>query len=90
MAKHEAIETVKAFLRHGSNYPWHAVSRDGETLCPQCVRENFRLIAHATKYDAFDRSWAIIGAENFYEGAAECCANCNALQESAYGDPEAV
>ena len=53
-------------------YPIIYITKDGETLCAAC----------ASVADDVE------GADVFYEGAPEECAECCTTIESAYGDPE--
>lgn len=55
---------------------------DGELLCPKCAKENFRLIAQATKDNLRD-GWQAAGADILWEGE-EYCAHCDKELESAY------
>ena len=59
---------------------------DGECLCPACANGENGSLASET---ADERNWRIVGQDIFYEGAAEVCTHCNAIIESAYGNPEA-
>ena len=68
-------------------YPIYVVLTDGALLCPQCARKNYRLISEQTHNPALDCGWGAIGAEVFWEGADDYCADCGAPLPSAYGDP---
>jgi hypothetical protein len=56
-------------------YPILYYSKDGSTLCARCASEE-------------DTSDPVVGADIFYEGPAEMCEDCNAVIESAYGNPD--
>ena len=47
-----------------------AVMNDGESVCPDCVRENYRTIAHSTRHEMRD-GWQCIGLE--------CAANVDSM-----------
>lgn len=63
-------------------YPLVYVCRDGEVVCADCAVENI-------VYGEWSHSDDVLGADVFYEGPPEYCANCNREIESAYGDPDA-
>ena len=69
-------------------YPKFAVMSDGECLCALCVKENFPLIARATR-DGNADSWALSAVEINWEDKDITCTHCGKPIESAYGeDPE--
>ena len=91
MQKRNAImHRVREAVRHPyawpGGYPVYVVLADGETLCAQCVRENYRAISQSTRRGDRD-GWAAAGADIFYEGR-EYCAHCSKELETAYGDPD--
>lgn len=87
--KHPVIEQVKEAIRHPFDYgyPYYVVLSDGERLCRQCSRENFALRVDATR-NRLGMDWEAIGAEVYWEGPNEICANCYKELPSAYGDPD--
>ena len=63
-----------------------AIMSDGDVLCPDCVRENLRIIAESTAGD-FRDGWAFAAADVHWEGPSEFCAHCGKELPSEYGDP---
>lgn len=93
MNTRDSINSVKNIIREP--YAWPGgynkvlVMTDGESLCADCVKDNYRIILRATR--DHDRSgWGAVGAEIHWEGPAIHCANCNKEMPSEYGDPEEV
>ena len=88
--KNQTLEKVKDAIRNPfawpGGYPVYTVMSDGELLCPDCARENYKLIVQATK-DQLRDGWQAFGADVLYEGSAYCC-HCNKELESAYGEVE--
>jgi len=86
--KNKAIEQVKNAIREPyvwpGGYATYTMLADGALLCPQCARENFRLIVSATK-GGLCNGWAATGAVILWEGA-EGCAHCGESLQSAYGE----
>jgi hypothetical protein len=64
-------------------YPLIYYTADGAVLCSTCASTEASVSAE-------NEQWRLVGADIFYEGAAETCAHCNLVIESAYGDPEGV
>jgi hypothetical protein len=91
--KNAIIEQVKRAIREPyawpGGYPVYTVMADGELLCPDCARHNFRQIAWATK-NGGRGGWQAAGAEVYWEGSDQECACCGTALQSAYGDPAEV
>ncbi len=89
--KNTTLEQVKDAIRHPcawpGGYPVYTIMTDGALLCPQCARENYRQIVHATKTRARS-DWQAAGADVYWEGEPEPCGHCGKLLESAYGPVE--
>jgi hypothetical protein len=89
MSRNAALVQVREAIRNPyawpGGYPVYVVLCDGARLCPQCARNNYRLISEQTHNPALDCGWGAIGAEVFWEGADDYCADCNAPLPSAYG-----
>lgn len=66
-------------------YPVYTIMADGEYMCPDCARENYRLIAKATKDNLRD-GWQAAGADINYEDNSAYCCHCNKKLASAYGE----
>ena len=69
-------------------YPLYLLCADGEVLCPDCARREWKLVAYATRHPGHDRQWEVVGVDIHWEGPPEHCAHCNSEIESAYGDPD--
>jgi hypothetical protein len=63
------------------------IMSDGECLCADCTKVNYRLISKATRDNARD-GWQALQVVIHWEGDPEHCANCNAQIDSAYGNPD--
>jgi hypothetical protein len=90
----DIIQDVKHAIREPfsfpGGYPVYTVLTDGELLCPDCARENFRQIVSSTKEaekDFYSDIWEAIGTIILWEGS-EYCVHCSKLLESAYGELE--
>lgn len=87
----EILKQVKDYIR--APYAWPGgyakilVMHDGEVLCADCARADFRLIVSSTRTGARD-GWKAEGVTLHQEGPALYCANCNKGIPSDYGDPE--
>jgi hypothetical protein len=67
-------------------YPMYFLMQDCETICPDCVNANRKLIDAAFADE--DEQWNVIAVDvNWEDGSMQCC-NCNKKIESAYGEPE--
>jgi hypothetical protein len=90
--KNAIIEQVKRAIREPyawpGGYPVYTIMADGELLCPDCARHNFQQIVRATN-DTCRDSWQAAGAEVYWEGPDQECAQCGKALQSAYGDPDA-
>jgi len=86
--KNQTLEKVKDAIRTPyawpGGYPVYTVMSDGELMCPDCARENYKLIVQATK-DQLRDGWQAEGSMILYEGLAYCC-HCDKELESAYGE----
>jgi len=68
-------------------YPLMVLMHDGESICPDCAKHNFQLIARNTRDGGPDRDWQASDIYIHYEGPPERCAHCGEETPSAYGDP---
>ena len=88
--KNQTLEKVKDAIRNPyawpGGYPVYTVMSDGELMCPDCARAEYRLIAQATK-DQLRDGWQAEGSAILYEGPEYCC-HCNKELESAYGEAD--
>lgn len=76
LARYDAARlTLPELPNNAEGYPVVYYTDEGMTLCPKCAND-------PDKND-------VTGADVFYEGPPEYCDDCNAVMESAYGDPNA-
>lgn len=80
----DALRTPYAFP---GGYTKAIYLADGERICPECARENYRQIAESTR-DVNQDGWALGGVDIYWEGPPEHCVNCDKALASEYGDPE--
>ena len=89
---HQDVRAVAQKYAWPGGYPLYAVMADGESLCPDCLKENLKPIVQATHDYAnghFRDDWAIQGAEINWEDPHNYCCNCGNPIPSAYvEDPE--
>ena len=69
-------------------YPMYALCADGEPLCVESVRENYKQILRATRNPGSDKQWEIIGIDVHWEGEPLECAHSGKSIDSAYGVAE--
>jgi len=90
--KNQILEKVKDAIRNPyawpGGYPVYVVMADGELLCRDCARSEYKLIADNTLHNT-QADWVAAGAEILWEGTDNYCAHCNCALESAYGEPDA-
>lgn len=66
---------VTRYWGHGG-YTWFAVMDDGELMCAECLRANYRQIVRSTLDRAGD-GWQVVGVTNSGElEGPEQCAQC--------------
>ena len=83
------IESVKRAIREPyawpGGYPVYTVMYDGELLCPDCARAEFRQIVRDTRLHV--GCWQARGAEVLWESdTAPMCCHCGKTLQTAYGD----
>lgn len=69
--------TYPAFAWPGG-YPLIYLDANGDILCPACT-------SREDEYNA-----PTVSGEVYWEGPDLCCFDCNAIIESAYGDPNSA
>jgi hypothetical protein len=84
---------LKNALRAGpyawpGGYPTFFLTAEGDPLCHQCVRDNFKLVLEETRHPSPLDGWRTIGHEINYEDAALHCAHCGEQIEAAYGEQQ--
>lgn len=88
--KNNIMASVREYIR--TPYAWPGgyqkilIMSDGEVICPDCARSEYRQISNSTRHKLRD-GWSAEGVDIFYEGASINCAHCNKQIDSAYGDP---
>lgn len=90
---HEILRSVKGAIREPYAWPGGYEKRiylsDGETICQDCVRKEWRNIVQST-LNGYRDGWAAMAVDVHWEGPPEQCAHCNKVLPSVYGDPDAV
>lgn len=81
----KAIRTKYAWP---GGYPMFLVMADGEAVCMDCAKKEFKLIAAANR-DRIQKDWEPVGVDINWEDAHLHCAHCNDRIESAYAEDEA-
>jgi len=71
-------------------YPLFFVTKDGEPLSFEAVRENLRTALWAMRGDNFDDAWAIRGVDINWEDPELYCAHSGKRIESAYAEDDAL
>jgi len=86
--KNKILEEVKQIIRNPfvwpGGYPAYIIMADGELICSDCARKEYKRIAKSTIKNDHD-GWKAVGAEILWENDSVCC-HCNKVLESAYGD----
>ena len=88
------MRTVLIDARHAARhkfafpggYPLFLLMSDGECLCPDCARKEWRLVAGATRHPGTNADWEVVGVEINWEDQDMWCAHCGNKIQSAYGD----
>ena len=83
------IDMVKRAIREPytwpGGYPVYTVMYDGELLCPDCAKAEFKQIVRDTRLHV--GCWQAAGSEILWESdeILTCC-HCNKTLQTAYGD----
>ena len=91
---HEAIRSAAQKWSFTGGYPVFAIMADGESLCPDCLKENLKRIVQATHDHEQNHGspifegWVIQAAEVNWEDTHNYCCNCNSRIPSAYAEEE--
>jgi hypothetical protein len=78
-------QAIRSKYAWPGGYPMYLVMSDGESLCMDCARKEYKLIAMANK-QAFRDGWKPEAVDINYEDKELYCVHCNAQIESAYGE----
>lgn len=89
------LDQARSAARHTyawpGGYPLAVVMVDGECICPQCARKEWRQVVRNTlmsRREGSDSSWCAAGVDVNWENDSLYCAHCNRQIESAYGEGE--
>lgn len=82
---HELRATLRAGKHLFTCYPRFLMTSDGEALCFDCAREEYRSVSFAVRHKLND-GWRVIACDINYEDASMRCVHCNNCIESAYTD----
>ena len=84
-----ALDQARNAARHKyawpGGYPLAVVMADGECICPDCAKKEWRQIVSSTLSNSRD-GWKVEGADVNWEDDSLYCAHCNERIESAYGE----
>lgn len=91
--KTDKIIALQDFIRQPFAFPGGyakvLVMGDGELMCRDCAKDNYRLISSETRWCRNNLSgWCVLGVEVYWEGADVNCCHCGCDIKSEYGDPE--
>jgi hypothetical protein len=90
MPRNQVLQQIKHAIRNPyawpGGYPVYVVMADGELICAQCARAEYKQIARAT-LQGYSDGWKAAGAEVLWENDVQCC-HCNKALPSAYGNTE--
>jgi hypothetical protein len=82
-------EKLKGFIRMPyawpGGYPLYAVMGDGEAICKNCAKKEYRIILSDT-IQGYSKQWQVIGIDVNWENDKLACSHCGSIIESAYGD----
>ena len=82
-------QSIRSKYAWPGGYPMYLVMMDGESLCMDCAKTEYRQIARANRYgDRYD-GWATVGADVNWEDPELYCAHCGKRIESAYAEDDA-
>ena len=74
------VESIQQFIRSNGcawpgGYPTALMMADGEVLCAQAARENYRLIRSAMRAPGSNTDWEPVGVSIYWEGVPLTCAH---------------
>ena len=82
----QAREAARNKYAWPGGYPLYLLCADGEVLCPDCAKREWKQVAYATKHPGTDKQWEIAAVDVNWEDPDLRCAHCDKQIESAYGD----
>lgn len=82
---------LKVALRAGpyawpGGYPTYFIAADGEPLCHNCVKRNFKQTVYETYRPRQGDMFRVVGQEINYEDNNMHCAHCEQQIPAAYGE----
>jgi hypothetical protein len=89
--QHRTMSETLRRVRHAARskyawpggYPLAVVMNDGESICTDCAKRNYKLISISTR-GAYGDNWDAAGVEINYEDQHLTCAHCDKPIECAY------
>lgn len=78
-------QALRAKYAWPGGYPLYLLADDGEAICIDCGRTEFKAIAHSVISNTQD-GWHVSAADINWEDTSLHCAHCNQRIESAYGE----
>ena len=81
----ELRQAIRAKYAWPGGYPLFVVMSDGEVLCIDCAKKEYKKIAYANRHNLRD-CWKAEGTDVNWEDTSLYCCHCNNLIESAYGE----
>ena len=81
----EVREAIRDKYAWPGGYPLYIVMEDGEALCVECGKQEYRLLAEASR-DKDRSGWRPEAPEINYEDPDLYCCHCSTRIESAYAE----
>ena len=89
--KNATVISIQDMIRQPYCWPGGYTKRlimaDGEILCAECAKSNYRLISNSTRHAMRD-GWQAEGVDILWEDPDNYCAHCNNAMPTEYGDPD--
>ena len=88
MNSRELREAIRAKYAWPGGYPMALLMSDGEPVCMDCARKEYKLIARSNRDKSLwpDKQWRPECVFINWEDQDCYCAHCNKQIESAYGE----
>ena len=83
---HQVRQAIRDKYCWPGGYPLFLLCADGEVLCPDCARREWKLVAQAIRHPGTDKQWEIVAVDVNWEDPDMYCAHCNNNLDSAYGE----
>ena len=87
LTTHDLRNAIRQRYTQWGCYPVYILLQDGEWLCHDCARSEYRALSTALR-DRYRNDWRPVLAEVLWEnpGNTCTCAHCSAVLEPAYPD----